>query len=137
MIRRFAPAPIRRILPLFAVVLALFLPTASRAQDGSLLSAVPSTGLLSPGKATGDSAFGPGGVMAAPSQGTLAYPNAMSPGPAPLVPAGQAALMLSARFGKDMPPITGGLTWRVYAAKADDRGKFPAGQGRQVRRRRR
>lgn len=41
-----------------------------------------------------------------------------------MVPAGQSALMLSARFGKDLPQITGGLTWRVYAAKAAPGGDF-------------
>jgi hypothetical protein len=41
-----------------------------------------------------------------------------------MVPAGQAALALSARFGKDAAPITGGLTWQVYAAKADAAGNF-------------
>jgi hypothetical protein len=43
---------------------------------------------------------------------------------APMVPAGQVALALSARFGTDAPPIGGGLTWRVYAAKADASGTF-------------
>jgi len=46
------------------------------------------------------------------------------PTPMPMVPAGQVALALSARFGKDAPPIAGGLTWRVYAAKADPGGAF-------------
>jgi hypothetical protein len=41
-----------------------------------------------------------------------------------MVPAGQVALALSARFGKDALPISGGLTWRVYAAKADPNGNF-------------
>jgi hypothetical protein len=40
------------------------------------------------------------------------------------VPAGQVALALSARFGKDAQPIGGGLTWRVYNAKADTNGNF-------------
>jgi hypothetical protein len=30
------------------------------------------------------------------------------------VPAGQGALAVSARFGRDLPTITGGLHWRVY-----------------------
>jgi hypothetical protein len=41
-----------------------------------------------------------------------------------MVPAGQVALSLSARFGKDAGPIGGGLTWRVYAARADATGNF-------------
>jgi len=41
-----------------------------------------------------------------------------------MVPAGQAALLLSARFGKDAAPVTGGLIWRVYASKPDASGAF-------------
>ncbi len=41
-----------------------------------------------------------------------------------MVPAGQVALMVSARFGKDPPPITGGLHWRIYADKPDPTGVF-------------
>ncbi|HEX4827669.1 MAG TPA: hypothetical protein VFV12_05540, partial [Xanthobacteraceae bacterium] len=32
----------------------------------------------------------------------------------PIVPAGQGAFAVSARFGHDLPPINGGLHWRVY-----------------------
>ena len=39
-----------------------------------------------------------------------------------MVPAGQVALSLAARFGTQSAPITGGLTWRVYAAKAEQGG---------------
>ena len=44
----------------------------------------------------------------------------------PTMPAGDVALTLDARFGKDKDaaPITGGLTWRVYATKPDADGKF-------------
>ena len=38
---------------------------------------------------------------------------------APIVPAGQVALAVSARYGRDTPQITGGLIWRVYPAKPD------------------
>jgi hypothetical protein len=41
-----------------------------------------------------------------------------------MVPAGQVALSLAARFGKDAPTINGGLTWRVYAAKPNAKGNF-------------
>ena len=44
-------------------------------------------------------------------------PPAASPGPAhaaPTVPAGQGALALSARFGRDLAAINGGLHWRVF-----------------------
>ncbi len=42
----------------------------------------------------------------------------------PMVPAGQVALMVNARFGKEPPAITGGLHWRVYADKPDATGVF-------------
>ena len=51
-------------------------------------------------------------------------PPAAAAAAIPMVPAGQVALSLSARFGKDAGAITGGLTWRVYAAKADAKGNF-------------
>jgi hypothetical protein len=52
----------------------------------------------------------------------------------PVIPPGHASILLSARFGRDMPAITGGLHWRVYAAKLEpgalrpikeDRGAAP------------
>jgi hypothetical protein len=42
----------------------------------------------------------------------------------PMVPAGQVALMVSARFGRDPPGITGGLHWRIYADRPDANGVF-------------
>jgi hypothetical protein len=42
----------------------------------------------------------------------------------PLVPAGRVALTVSARYGRDAPAISGGLIWRVYAAKPDSTGVF-------------
>jgi hypothetical protein len=59
------------------------------------------------------------------------------PGPTvatvPAVPSGQGALAVSARFGRDLPPINGGLHWRVYRTEAngvprlvkEDRGPTP------------
>jgi hypothetical protein len=38
---------------------------------------------------------------------------------APTVPAGLAALAVSARFGRDLPAIGGGLHWRVYRTEAN------------------
>ena len=43
----------------------------------------------------------------------------------PMVPAGQVALMVSARFGRDPPNITGGLHWRIYPDKPDARRRLP------------
>jgi hypothetical protein len=42
----------------------------------------------------------------------------------PMVPVGHVALAVSARYGRDAPPIGGGLIWRVYAAKPDATGVF-------------
>src|SRR5262245_56597474 len=61
-------------------------------------------------------------------------PPASIPVPAPVqaqavpqVPAGQVALMASARFGRDLPQsITGGLLWRVYPTRPDNAGVFRA-----------
>jgi len=78
-------------------------------------------------------AGGLGGNLLAPNPGAgsaaqqaplmLAPPVAASP-PSLMVPAGRVALDLGARFGKDQPPITSGLTWRVYKAKAEANGTF-------------
>ena len=93
-----------RSLPATAVMLcalALLCPQVSYAQ-----------GLLAPGE------------QSAPRQTPLIMPPSASPVPTmPMVPAGQVALELGARFGKDAPPITAGLTWRVYAAKSDQSGQ--------------
>jgi hypothetical protein len=63
---------------------------------------------------------------------TLTNPTPLAPSPAapsvaqavPIVPAGRAALAVAARYGRDAPPISGGLIWRVYAAKPDATGVF-------------
>lgn len=101
-----------------ALVLALVFSGTASAQS-SLFSASPSTGLIAPEKGTRGDGFGPGGVLAPSSPPTSQAPLAM-----PMVPAGQVALALSARFGKEAPTIGGGLTWRVYAAKAEPGGTF-------------
>jgi hypothetical protein len=41
----------------------------------------------------------------------------------PAAPA-QGALALSARYGKDLPAINGGLVWRVYSDRPDETGAF-------------
>jgi hypothetical protein len=59
----------------------------------------------------------PSSAPAAP-KGPLLHPPASSGSPgnqaAPAVPAGQGALAVSARFGRDLAAINGGLHWRVY-----------------------
>jgi hypothetical protein len=40
----------------------------------------------------------------------------------PVVPAGQVALYLSARFGRDLPQVPGGIVWRVFPDRPDAAG---------------
>lgn len=53
-------------------------------------------------------------------------PTAVAPAPvpalAPVVPPGQVALYLNARFGRDMPQVPGGILWRVFPDRADATG---------------
>jgi hypothetical protein len=42
----------------------------------------------------------------------------------PMIPAGHAALVVSARYGRDAPAITSGLIWRLYAARPDANGVY-------------
>ncbi len=114
--------------PAVAIALTLLAPHAASAQSNgpsSLFSAAPTTGLIAPQPVTRGEGFAPGGVRAPaewpPRSPSLGVPLAAA---VPMVPAGQVALALSARFGKDAPVINGGLTWRVYAAKAGAGGAF-------------
>ncbi len=97
-------------MPALALVLLLAASNAALAQN-SLFSTSPSSGLIAPGSG------GPAPAAPNPLAPTTAVPM-------PMVPAGQSALTLSARFGKDAPAIGGGLTWRVYASKAEPDGSF-------------
>jgi hypothetical protein len=80
-----------------------------------------------------------GAISLAPQSGPAAAPNlpapltqppvaAVTPPPvSPLPPAAapapaQGVLALTARYGKDLPAINGGLVWRVYSDKPDDAG---------------
>jgi hypothetical protein len=116
------------IWPGLALIFSLLIPGAALGQaagQNSLFSATPSTGLISPAPVTHGEVFGPGGALTTPSQWPPATPHEVAPSaPTLMVPAGKVALALSARFGKDAPVIEGGLTWRVYAAKPDGKGKF-------------
>jgi hypothetical protein len=62
----------------------------------------------------------PGPTLAPPPMPQPSSP----PQPVPRIPAGQVALAVSARYGRDAPAISGGLIWRVYAGKADSTGVF-------------
>jgi hypothetical protein len=65
---------------------------------------------------------------------TASPPPAAAAAPPVIAPAGQGSLTLNARFGRELPQITGGLHWRVYAGKIEqgalrpikeDRGSSP------------
>jgi len=110
-----------------ALILPLLLPQPAMAQaagQNSLLSPGTGDGLLTPAPVTRGDVFGPGGVLAPQAQWPPAAPRDAAPIVPPMVPAGQAALALSARFGKSAPQIDGGLTWRIYSTKRDAAGNY-------------
>jgi hypothetical protein len=79
---------------------------------------LPSQGLLAPSAAP-SGAPGPAPNAPAPKgpmlQSLPPAPVQLHAAPAmPSVPAGQGTLAVSARFGRDLAPINGGLHWRVY-----------------------
>ena len=122
-----AIAACRRLWPALALILPMLVPQSASAQaagQNSLFSAAPTTGLIGPAPAARGQPFGPGGVLVPQSEWPLTAPRATAPSAGPMVPAGQVALALSARFGKGAPLIDGGLTWRVYSAKRDAEGKY-------------
>ena len=57
-----------------------------------------------------------------PPAATAAMPPVVPP-PAAVVP-NQPVLALTARFGKDLPVISGGLVWRVFSDRADETGNM-------------
>ncbi|MGA9009667.1 MAG: hypothetical protein WB495_22985 [Xanthobacteraceae bacterium] len=96
-------------------------PTGAFAQARSLMAPQATASVpLVPG--TGS----PGATIVSPVP--LGPPTAIAPQvaqPIPAVPAGRVALAVTARYGRDAAPISGGLIWRVYAAKPDATGVFP------------
>jgi hypothetical protein len=120
-----------------AVLLLVLLPSGAVAQappSASLQSQSQSAPQLPPATAK---PVPPVFTLTAPRGGNAAptgsAPLQLAPTNQPLPPqaavqqamphlrAGEIALMASARFGRDLP-ITGGLTWRVYADKPDNTG---------------
>jgi hypothetical protein len=112
---------------ILALAFAPAFPDAAPAQSSnSLFSLTPSTGYILPTPSKRDG-FGPSPAL--PPLAPAPAPNAAVPAPPvmpAMAPAGQVALALSAHFGKDAAATTigGGLTWRVYAAKADPGGIY-------------
>jgi hypothetical protein len=87
--------------------------------------ALAQTQNLLPPELTSPVPIAPGTGSPGPTLVTPAVPQPPSPPqPVPMVPAGQVALAVSARYGRDAPAINGGLIWRVYAGKADATGVF-------------
>ncbi len=96
---------------------------------------VPPAGVPDPGPAVSLApSSGPSSTPSLPptlNQPTLTQPLLNQPPTASLPPAalpslapGQAVLSLSARYGKDMPVINGGLVWRVFVDRPDETGAF-------------
>ena len=86
---------------------------------------IPPASVPDPGAAVNLApATGPASVPSLPpalTQPSIApLPPATPPGGAP----GQAVLALSARYGKDMPVINGGLVWRIFSDRPDENGTF-------------
>jgi hypothetical protein len=99
-------------------LLAAVLPAAALAQSllpPELTSPVP----IAPG--TGG-AVAPGTTLV-PAPPPPPPPSG-PPQPIPMIPAGQVALAVSARYGHDAPPITGGLIWRIYSGRPDATGVY-------------
>lgn len=68
-------------------------------------------------------------LVIAPPAAPLAAPRppappAAAPPQSPMVPPGQVALMVAARYGRDAPPIASGLHWRIFSDQPDATGVF-------------
>jgi hypothetical protein len=112
-----------------ALVLALFCPADASAQlrssQPALLPPAGSTGTIAPGPGSpGASLLSPGGGIAPPTSVQGPPMGQAAPQSVPMVPAGQVALAVSARFGRDLPTVSTGLHWRVYADRPDATGAF-------------
>jgi hypothetical protein len=122
------------LLPVVSLAVALILaaPTAVSAQwFGERPPPVPPAAVPGPGPAINLAPpSGPGSAPNLPAP--LTQPTIMQPSTATVPPAaapgsptaGQTTLSLTARYGKDLPVINGGLVWRVFADKPDDTGTF-------------
>ena len=108
---------------------------AAGAVAAALLALTPADVIAQSGGASFSGASGPvlsqaPSMNLAPPAGTLGptLQTPFAPGaPQPLqsmpnVPAGQVALALNARYGRDMPAIANGLHWRVYANRPEQGG---------------
>ena len=93
-------------------------PPASVPDPGAAVSLAPPSG---PGAGLPPPSVGmPSSLPPVLTQPSIAAVPPTAPGGAP----GQAVLALSARYGKDMPVVNGGLVWRIFADKPDETGTF-------------
>jgi len=118
------------------MAMALVMPAAAQPFTGATGSSAPMS--IGPGSAPPSASLAAPGSFDAPRPpGNIPVPVAPLPPPAqverppahipppmaaPSVPAGQVALYLSARFGREQPHIPGGLVWRVYPERPDPTG---------------
>jgi hypothetical protein len=112
-----------------ALILAFALPGAASAQFRSTQPSLlppPGPGAISPGPGSpGASLAAPGGLLAPAVQGPAPMGQSiLTPQAMPMVPAGQVALALNARFGRDLPTVGHGIHWRIYADRPDPTGAF-------------
>jgi hypothetical protein len=86
---------------------------------------VPPSGNVAPPAAKGPLLQSPAANLGTQAHAAPSAPAALA------VPPGQGALAVSARFGRDLPAITGGLHWRVYRTDGaprlvkEDKGPAP------------
>jgi hypothetical protein len=125
------------LLPVIALALCAVVLLSHSAAQAQFFSdrppPVPPASVPDPGNAV--SLAPPSGPGAAPSlPPTLTQPASPTIPPSvatvpPAAPMGaaapsQAVLSLTARYGKDLPAITAGLVWRVFADRPDENGTF-------------
>jgi hypothetical protein len=121
----------RRLWPALVVVLTALSTPASAQMFTDRPPPVPPAAVPDPGAAinlapaTGPAAAPPSGSLppaltTQPSMVAVPPVNAPQGAAAP----GQAVLSLSARYGKDLGNINGGLVWRIFADRPDENGTF-------------
>ena len=121
----------QRLWPALVVVLAALSTPASAQMFTDRPPPVPPAAVPDPGAAinlapaTGPAAAPPTGSLppaltTQPSMVAVPPVNAPQGAAAP----GQAVLSLSARYGKDLGNINGGLVWRIFADRPDENGTF-------------